>query len=125
MSYIVHAGVSFDTNGRKHQKPHLTFSPQVGFYFPITVFKDRALCGSIVTLYHLESIFVDSSYAVKHEDEMIAISCTPGHRPIYYTDLGMIPRCIHHVDLVDIPVDCALCVTHKDYPLWRLAKTIL
>lgn len=122
MSYIVHAGVSFDTSSRRNKKPNLIFNPQVGFYFPVTVFKDRALCGSIVTLYHVESIFVDANYEVKHEDEMFAISCIPGHRPTYYTDLESIPRVLHKVDLVNIPVDCVMCENHRDYPLWQLDK---
>ncbi len=128
--YVVHAGVSWSNRVINKMRLRMLFTPQVGIYFPTAVYKDKALCGTLITTYCIESVFVndnnDDDFDFKNENKLIAISWRKGDRPVYYTDLWQMPRCNHLETKPKGPdVSCPMWIDDSRYALWDLAKTDL
>ena len=121
MTHVVHAGLSWTSHSVNTTKLQFIFEPFVGIYYPTIIFKDKALCGTRITIYHMEVIYVDDAYDIDVETGLIAISYRPGQRPIYYTDISQIPRCVQSsVKLPSLEVSCMLCKNNHGYGLWEL-----
>jgi len=126
VEYVVHAGVDFKIRKLNKIKLRFIFDPTVGIYFFTKVFKDRTLCGTIITVYQVESIFVTDWDQFENDIELLAISWRKGTCPLYYTDPTQMPRSNHTSDHFSGQiVNCPLCLAHKKFPLWTLARTVL
>ena len=122
MNSVVHAGVSFTMCPVK-MRFRVIFTPKIGIYFPLTVFKDKTLCGTTITMYQMESIYLGEEKTLNGENDLILISCRKGSRPVYYTDMFDIPVCNHLGNpILGRHVNCPMCTEHKNFELWQLSK---
>jgi hypothetical protein len=128
---VVHAGLTCTANFMHKMNIRVLLEPPVGLYYISSVFKERTLCGTILTGYFLDGVFVDEETNRLHPNSVqeifIGISYRRGERPVVYADDNMfrsMPACIFSQHDPGT-VNCPICIDHTKYPIWELGTTEL
>ena len=128
---IMHAGLRCTAKFIEKKKVRVFVLPKVGIFYLSSVFKEKALCGTLLTGYFFDGVTIeDESKPFDMHDlkeSFIGVSWCKGTRPTYYTDDGMfrsMPGCVFSEYGLSW-INCPQCLDHTRFPLWTLSKVSL